>query len=42
MSDGADISGYIYEDGELNNSHSYLLPALKAELAMLEGPKKTF
>ena len=27
------ISGYRWRDAELNSSHSYLLPALKAELA---------
>lgn len=30
-----DISGYTYEDPELNASHDYLLPALLAELASL-------
>ena len=30
-----DISGYTYEDPELNASHDYLVPALLAELASL-------
>lgn len=31
-----DISGYVYDDAELNSSHGYLLPALKAELTRLD------
>ncbi len=34
-----DISGYIYEDGELNPSHDYLLPSLLQILASLNLPK---
>jgi 2-polyprenyl-6-hydroxyphenyl methylase/3-demethylubiquinone-9 3-methyltransferase len=33
-----DISGYAYEDPELNASHDYLLPALLEELAALGLP----
>ena len=32
----ARITGYVYDDGELNNSHNYLLPALKAGLSKLD------
>jgi len=39
MTDTAvDISGYAYEDPELNASHDYLLPALLEELAALGLP----
>lgn len=40
MNDSTDISGYIYDDGELNDSHGYLLPALRAELERLMGDDK--
>ena len=40
MSESFDISGYIYDGGELNSSHSYLLPALQAELERLDGCEK--
>ena len=35
METAADISGYAYEDPELNASHDYLVPALLEELAAL-------
>ena len=35
METAVDISGYSYEDPELNASHDYLLPALLEELASL-------
>jgi len=35
MTDTTDISGYAYSDAELNQSHSILLPALRAELSRL-------
>lgn len=34
----ADISGYVYEDSELNASHNYLVPSLLAILASLAVP----
>ncbi|MDP1770528.1 MAG: class I SAM-dependent methyltransferase [Nitrospirota bacterium] len=34
-----DISGYTYEDPELNASHDYLVPALLDELAALRLPR---
>lgn len=34
------IAGYRYEDAEVNASHAYLLPALRAELARLGGRDK--
>ena len=37
MSESNEISGYVYDDGELNNSHTYLLPALQAEQRRLDG-----
>lgn len=40
MNDSTDISGYTYDDGELNDSHSFLLPALQTELGRLEGGDK--
>jgi 2-polyprenyl-6-hydroxyphenyl methylase/3-demethylubiquinone-9 3-methyltransferase len=40
MNDNTDISGYGYEDGELNSSHGYLLPALQTELGRLDGDDK--
>jgi len=40
MNDRTDISGYVYDDGELNSSHSYLLPALETELGRLAGDDK--
>ncbi|MBK9307763.1 MAG: hypothetical protein IPM58_11905 [Nitrospira sp.] len=33
-----DISGYAYEDGELNHSHNYLIPSLLSILASLSLP----
>ena len=36
MESAVDISGYAYEDPELNASHNYLVPALLEELASLE------
>ena len=36
METAVDISGYTYEDPELNASHDYLVPALLEELASLE------
>lgn len=43
MKQNTDISGYLYEDGELNDSHSYLLPALQEALARLNpGDKRLF
>lgn len=42
VADGTDLSGYSYEDAELNHSHEYLLPSLKAELAKLRGEKRVF
>ena len=39
------IAGYEYDDGELNASHGYLLPALKSELGKLNVPaaeRRTF
>ena len=42
MSENTDISGYVYEDGELNDSHGYLLPALQSELARRCGEKRLF
>jgi 2-polyprenyl-3-methyl-5-hydroxy-6-metoxy-1,4-benzoquinol methylase len=39
MTDTAvDISGYAYEDGELNDSHHYLVPSLLEILASLSIP----
>jgi len=41
MTDTAtDISGYGYTDADLNDSHVYLLPALRTELGRLDraGP----
>lgn len=35
MEMAVDISGYTYEDPELNTSHAYLLPALLEELSSL-------
>jgi 2-polyprenyl-3-methyl-5-hydroxy-6-metoxy-1,4-benzoquinol methylase len=35
METAADISGYTYEDSELNASHDYLVPALLEELTSL-------
>lgn len=35
METAVDISGYTYEDPELNTSHDYLVPALLQELAAL-------
>ena len=40
MNDNTDISGYGYEDGELNSSYGYLLPALQTELGRLDGDDK--
>lgn len=34
-----DISGYAYEDGDLNPSHDYLLPSLLQILASLDMPQ---
>lgn len=34
----ADISGYTYEDSELNNSHAYLVPSLLNILSSLSLP----
>lgn len=34
-----EISGYVWEDAELNSSHDYLLPALKALLARESLPQ---
>lgn len=42
MTDTTDISGYGYEDAELNDSHTYLLPALRAELARVPGEQRIF
>lgn len=43
MNDSTEISGYTYDDGELNDSHNYLLPALQTELGRLEdGDKRLF
>ena len=40
MTDTAiDISGYAYEDGDLNPSHDYLLPSLMQILASLDIPQ---
>ena len=40
MTDTAiDISGYAYEDGDLNPSHDYLLPSLLQILASLDIPE---
>ena len=36
METAVDISGYAYEDPELNPSHDYLVPAVLEELASLE------
>lgn len=33
-----DISGYVYEDGELNDSHNYLVPSVLNILASLSIP----
>ena len=38
METAVDISGYTYEDPELNASHDYLVPALLEELASLGLP----
>ena len=38
MDAAADISGYAYEDGELNQSHDYLVPSLLDILASLSVP----
>lgn len=35
-----EISGYVWEDAELNSSHDYLLPALKALLARESLPQE--
>ena len=35
-----DISGYVYENAKLNNSHSYLLPETMKILASLHPEKK--
>lgn len=35
MKSTEEIAGYRYEDAEVNASHAYLLPALRAELARL-------
>jgi 2-polyprenyl-3-methyl-5-hydroxy-6-metoxy-1,4-benzoquinol methylase len=40
MSTVVDISGYAYQDPELNASHDYLLPALLEELAALGLPRE--
>ncbi|MBP9181993.1 MAG: class I SAM-dependent methyltransferase [Fuscovulum sp.] len=37
MSKPASYSGYVYNDAKTNPSHGYLLPALRAELAPLQG-----
>lgn len=37
-----DVSGYKYDDSELNDSHTYLLPALQAELSRLRTEKRLF
>ena len=42
MTDTTDISGYSYADAELNDSHGYLLPALRAELGRLACEKRLF
>jgi 2-polyprenyl-6-hydroxyphenyl methylase/3-demethylubiquinone-9 3-methyltransferase len=34
-----DISGYVYEDGDLNPSHDYLVPSLLEILASLDIPQ---
>ena len=41
MTDQQNISGYRYSNGELNDSHRYLLPALRTELAQI-GRKRIF
>jgi len=33
-----DMSGYVYQDGELNQSHQYLVPSVLAILASLSVP----
>jgi 2-polyprenyl-3-methyl-5-hydroxy-6-metoxy-1,4-benzoquinol methylase len=38
MDTAADISGYAYDDGELNDSHNYLVPSLLNILAALSLP----
>ena len=40
METHADISGYVYENAKLNDSHSYLLPELMRILATLDPQKK--
>ncbi len=35
-----DISGYAYDDGELNDSHSYLVPSLLSILSSLSLPSE--
>lgn len=42
MTDTTDISGYGYANAELNDSHGYLLPALRAELGRLTCEKRLF
>jgi 2-polyprenyl-3-methyl-5-hydroxy-6-metoxy-1,4-benzoquinol methylase len=45
MDTAVDISGYVYEDGELNPSHHYLLPSLLdllASLNLAEDQKRVF
>ncbi len=37
MSDMSEISGYHYDNGALNASHNYLLPAVTTELSQLLG-----
>lgn len=36
------ISGYRYADGGQTSAHSYLLPAVRAELAALAGARRVF
>lgn len=40
MDTAVDVSGYAYEDGELNDSHHYLVPSLLEILASLSIPEE--
>lgn len=40
MKNNENIDGYVYEDGDLNDSHTYLLPALHSALAQIKSSEK--
>ncbi len=45
MENNSDISGYCYQDNQLNDSHTYLLPAIKdilKSLPLKSSQKKIF